>query len=55
MTAPESPSSTLADPLTCSVCPHRKADHDAIAARYCSATANSSLSTAKGCVCKPGR
>lgn len=54
MTAPESHNPAATDPLTCPVCPHRKADHDAIASRYCSATAVSA-GAAKGCVCRPVR
>jgi hypothetical protein len=34
----------------CPVCPHAVADHDAIAQRYCRATANSALE--RGCVCE---
>jgi hypothetical protein len=33
----------------CDVCPHPRADHDAIAARFCSATGNGAI--ARGCVC----
>jgi hypothetical protein len=54
VTAPEPETLTASDPLTCPVCPHRKADHDRIADRYCSATAAGNGS-AKGCVCKPVR
>ena len=35
---------------TCGVCPHPHADHDAIAARFCSATLNGAI--ARGCVCR---
>jgi hypothetical protein len=35
---------------TCGVCPHPHADHDAIAARFCSATRNGAI--ARGCVCQ---
>jgi hypothetical protein len=52
---PEDLTPASSDPLTCSVCPHRKADHDAIASRYCSATATSGVVSAKGCVCRPPR
>jgi hypothetical protein len=34
----------------CDVCPHPHADHDAIAARFCSATGNGAI--ARGCVCQ---
>jgi hypothetical protein len=34
----------------CDVCPHPHADHDAIAARFCSATGNGAI--ARGCVCR---
>jgi hypothetical protein len=34
----------------CDVCPHPRADHDAIAARFCSATVNGAI--ARGCVCR---
>jgi hypothetical protein len=34
----------------CDVCPHLRADHDAIAARFCSATGNGAI--ARGCVCQ---
>ncbi len=51
MTAPETQTVTSPDALTCPVCPHRMADHDAISARYCSATAASG--SAHGCVCRP--
>lgn len=53
MSAPDSPDTTASDPSTCTVCPHRRIDHDAIAARYCAATAKS-LRSGKGCVCRPG-
>jgi hypothetical protein len=33
----------------CDVCPHPHADHDAIAARFCSATLNNAI--ARGCIC----
>ena len=34
----------------CDVCPHPRASHDAIAARFCSATGNGAI--ARGCVCR---
>ena len=34
----------------CDVCPHPHADHDAIAARFCSATGTGAI--ARGCVCQ---
>jgi hypothetical protein len=34
----------------CDVCPHPRADHDAIAARFCSATGDGAI--ARGCVCQ---
>ncbi|WP_436691870.1 MULTISPECIES: RGCVC family protein [unclassified Geodermatophilus] len=34
----------------CDVCPHPRADHDAIAARFCSATGTGAI--ARGCVCR---
>ena len=34
----------------CDVCPHPHAVHDAIAARFCSATSNGAI--ARGCVCQ---
>jgi hypothetical protein len=34
----------------CDVCPHPHADHDAIAARFCSATMKDAIS--RGCVCR---
>ncbi len=34
----------------CGVCPHPHTDHDAIAARFCSATGNGAI--ARGCVCQ---
>ena len=34
----------------CDVCPHPRAGHDAIAARFCSATGDSAI--ARGCVCQ---
>ena len=34
----------------CDVCPHPRADHDAIASRFCSATGNGAI--ARGCVCR---
>ncbi len=52
MTASENVSLTSPDPLRCPVCPHRVADHDAIAERFCSATLASG--SAHGCVCRPG-
>lgn len=39
----------LAD-AACDVCPHPRADHDAIAARFCSATGSGALT--RGCVCR---
>ena len=33
----------------CDVCPHPHATHDAIAARFCSATSNGAIT--RGCVC----
>jgi len=35
---------------TCDVCPHARADHDAIAARFCSATGGGAIT--RGCVCR---
>jgi hypothetical protein len=52
-------SSTLPIPTTtseavsttqCDVCPHPLADHDPIAARFCSATGSAAI--ARGCVCR---
>ena len=34
----------------CDVCPHPRAGHDAIAARFCSATGRGAI--ARGCVCQ---
>jgi hypothetical protein len=34
----------------CDVCPHPRADHDAIAVRFCSATGDGAI--ARGCVCR---
>jgi hypothetical protein len=34
----------------CDVCPHPQAGHDAIAARFCSATAHGAI--VRGCVCR---
>jgi hypothetical protein len=34
----------------CDVCPHPRASHDAIAARFCSATGDGHI--ARGCVCQ---
>ena len=34
----------------CDVCPHLQADHDAIAARFCSATGRGAI--VRGCVCR---
>jgi hypothetical protein len=34
----------------CDACPHPRAGHDAIAARFCSATARGAI--ARGCVCQ---
>jgi hypothetical protein len=34
----------------CDVCPHPRADHDPIAARFCSATGAGAL--VRGCVCR---
>ena len=38
------------DAEACDVCPHPRAGHDAIAARFCSATGNSAVT--RGCVCR---
>ncbi|HEY0452485.1 RGCVC family protein [Actinophytocola sp.] len=35
----------------CAVCPHPWPDHDAIAARYCNATAAVNGQQGRGCVC----
>jgi hypothetical protein len=35
---------------TCDVCPHPRANHDAIATRFCSATGDGVI--ARGCVCQ---
>ncbi|MDD7942673.1 RGCVC family protein [Actinomycetospora lutea] len=35
---------------TCAVCPHPWAAHDALGARFCSATVASAL--ARGCICR---
>ena len=34
----------------CGVCPHPQAGHDAIAARFCTATSDGAI--ARGCVCQ---
>ena len=34
----------------CAVCPHSQARHDAISARYCSATGVGAI--ARGCICR---
>ena len=39
------------DKEACDVCPHPRAGHDAIAARFCSATGKGAF--ARGCVCQP--
>jgi hypothetical protein len=54
------PITTSADPrdleqvsssdAACDVCPHPRADHDAIAARFCSATGTGAI--ARGCACQ---
>lgn len=51
MTAPDPAVPIADDPQRCPVCPHRKADHDAIAQRFCSAKGASVA--AHGCVCRP--
>ena len=38
------------DKEACDVCPHPHANHDASAARFCSATGNGAI--ARGCVCQ---
>ena len=38
------------DEETCDVCPHPRANHDAIAARFCAATGNGAVT--RGCVCR---
>ena len=35
---------------TCAVCPHPRAEHDRIAARFCSATGDGAI--VRGCVCQ---
>lgn len=35
--------------LSCDVCPHPTASHDAIGARFCSATLHGALT--RGCIC----
>lgn len=50
MTDPEIALPTPVDVLTCAVCPHRRADHDAIATRFCSATAAGG--STRGCACR---
>jgi hypothetical protein len=42
---------TTLDLPVCGMCLHSRESHDAIAARYCDATASSAL--ARGCVCQP--
>jgi hypothetical protein len=36
--------------VACDACPHPRADHDAIASRFCSATGNGAI--ARGCACR---
>ena len=38
------------DEEACDVCPHLRANHDAISTRFCSATGNGAI--ARGCVCR---
>jgi hypothetical protein len=38
------------DREACDVCPHPQASHDAIAARFCSATCDGAI--VRGCVCQ---
>jgi hypothetical protein len=38
------------DREACVVCPHKPASHDAIAARFCSATRDGAI--VRGCVCQ---
>jgi len=38
------------DKEACDICPHPRSGHDAIAARFCSATGNGAI--ARGCVCQ---
>jgi hypothetical protein len=37
--------------MSCDACPHPRADHDGIAARFCSATSEGAI--ARGCACQP--
>jgi hypothetical protein len=51
MTLASSPAPTLPDAaVSCAVCPHPLAAHDAISLRYCRAT-EAQAATTRGCVC----
>ncbi|MGY1835649.1 RGCVC family protein [Blastococcus sp. SYSU DS0510] len=44
------PEQAPAPGAACGACPHPRADHDAIAARFCSATVDGAI--ARGCACR---
>jgi hypothetical protein len=45
------PEHVVLDLPICGMCLHTRDSHDAVATRYCEATASSALS--RGCVCRP--
>ena len=48
---PSEATARSADNPICDMCTHSVADHDAIALRFCRATAAAAI--ARGCVCRP--
>lgn len=49
-TASDVPAPEARDDGACDACQHPSAEHDAIAARFCSATMNGAIT--RGCVCR---